>query len=163
MSDWKNLLNRQSLTALLIIIGVTFLGAIIGSRFLPGAWYAGLTKPSLTPPNWVFGPVWSSLYVMMGLAAWMVWRTREIKPVHVPLAMYGVQLILNCLWSYLFFGLNRPGLALMDIIALWAAILAAMILFFSRSRVAGLLFGPYFLWVTFAAYLNYAIWRLNLV
>lgn len=161
MSDWKSLLNRQSLTALLVFLGVTFLAAIVGSRFLPGTWYAGLTKPALNPPNWVFGPVWSVLYVMMGLAAWLVWQTRATRPVHLPLVMYGAQLILNCLWSYLFFGLNRPGLAFVDIAALWIAILATMILFFSRSRIAGFLFGPYFLWVTFAAYLNWAIWRLN--
>ena len=142
-------------------LAVTFAAAWIGSRFQPGDWYAGLIKPALTPPAWVFGPVWTLLYVMMATAAWLVWRMDSLANAIVPLGLFLGQLALNALWSYLFFGLQRPGLAFLDIVALWLAILATLISFWRSNPSAGLLLLPYLLWVSFATYLNFQFWRLN--
>jgi tryptophan-rich sensory protein len=149
---------------LAVCVGASFAAAAIGSLFttpaIPG-WYAGVAKPSWTPPGWLFGPVWSLLYLMMGVAAWLVWRRAGFAAAALPLALFGVQLALNALWSILFFGLQRPGLALVEIAALWAAILATTIAFFRRSAPAGFLMLPYLAWVAFAAALNASIWHLN--
>ena len=106
-------------------------------------WYAGLVKPSWTPPGWLFGPVWSVLYLCMAVAAWLVWRKGNAL---VPLAFFAVQLAFNVAWSWLFFGLHSPGAALIDIVLLWVAITATTIAFWRRSLVAGLLFLPYLAW-----------------
>ncbi len=140
---------------------VTFIAALIGSRFQPGEWYIGLTKPALTPPAWVFGPVWTLLYAMMAVVAWLVWRRYGFTDAIVPLGLFLGQLALNCLWSYLFFGLQRPELAFLDIIALWLAILATFVAFWHCHQLAGLLLLPYLLWVSFATYLNFQFWQLN--
>jgi tryptophan-rich sensory protein len=128
---------------------------------MPGAWYASLTKPSWNPPNAIFGPVWSVLYVLMAVAAWLVWRKAGFSGAGAALSLFVVQLALNALWSYLFFGQHRPDLAFYDIIALWAAILSVAVLFWRVDHVAGGLIMPYLAWVTFASYLNFVIWRLN--
>jgi len=143
-------------------LAVTFAAAAIGSRFQPGQWYALLAKPALTPPSWVFGPVWTLLYLMMGIAAWLVWREHGLAGALCPLGLFLGQLALNALWSYLFFGLHRPGLALLDIVALWLGILATLVAFWRAYPAAGLLLLPYFIWVSFAGYLNFQFWRLNL-
>jgi len=140
---------------------VTFIAAWIGSRYMPGAWYASLVKPSWNPPNAIFGPVWTVLYVFMGVAAWLVWRKVSFSGASAALILFIVQLALNALWSYLFFGQHRPGLAFIDIIALWAAILVVAALFWRVDRRAGGLMVPYVVWVTFASYLNFVLWRLN--
>lgn len=136
----------------------------IGSRFttpnVPG-WYAALAKPAWTPPGSWFGPVWTILYVLMGVAAWCVWRTRGFRGSPAALAMFLVQLALNTLWSVVFFGLREPGWAFAEILLLWCAIAVTMTLFLRVSRPAGLLLVPYLAWVTFAAALNFSIWRLN--
>lgn len=124
-------------------------------------WYATLNKPSWTPPSWVFGPVWTVLYIAMAVAAWLVWRQREMGGVWVPLLLFAVQLAFNMAWSWLFFGLKSPALGFADIVLLWIAIAATLVAFWGRSRVAGLLLAPYLAWVTFAAALNYSIWQLN--
>ena len=124
-------------------------------------WYAKLAKPSWTPPDSVFGPVWSALYLGMAIAAWLVWRQGGVAGALGPLTLFGVQLLLNTAWSWLFFGLHSPGAAFVDILLLWAAIAATMIVFCCRSTVAGFLFVPYLAWVTFASFLNFSIWRLN--
>ena len=134
-------------------------GAITAPQI--GGWYAGLAKPGWTPPGWVFGPVWSALYLGMAIAAWLVWRQGGLASAAAPLGLFGVQLALNLAWSWLFFGLNNPGAAFLDIVLLWAAIAATTAAFWRRSALAGLLFVPYLAWVTFAAALNFAIWRLN--
>ena len=140
---------------------VSFSAAWIGSRFMPGAWYASLAKPSWNPPNAIFAPVWSVLYVLMGVAAWLVWRRAGFSGAGVSLALFVVQLVLNALWSYLFFGLHRPDIAFFDIVALWVMILVVTVLFWRVDRLAGGLMLPYVVWVTFASYLNYVLWRLN--
>lgn len=124
-------------------------------------WYATLAKPNWTPPNWVFGPVWSALYLGMAISAWLVWRQGGWSGAVVPMSLFGIQLLLNATWSWLFFGLQRPGFALVDIVLLWTAILATTVAFWFRSLVAGMLLVPYLAWVSFASALNFAIWRLN--
>ena len=142
-------------------LAVTFAAAWIGSRFQPGEWYSGLIKPALTPPGWVFGPVWTLLYAIMAVAAWLVWCRHGLANAIGPLGLFLGQLALNALWSYLFFGLQHPGLALLDIVFLWLVILATVKAFWRSHRPAGLLLLPYLFWVSFATYLNFQFWRLN--
>ena len=128
-----------------------------GAAFPPGAWYAALAKPAWTPPNVVFGPVWATLYVMIAVAGWLVWRTGDRKA----LAIWGSGLSLNAVWSWLFFGRHAIGWALVDIVLIWLSIAAFIIWTWSRERRASLLFLPYLAWVSLAIALNAAIWRLN--
>lgn len=125
-------------------------------------WYPGLVKPSFNPPSWVFGPVWTLLYLMMGIAAFLVWQKGLANgAVKTALALFAIQLALNGLWSILFFGMRSPGLALADIILLWLSIGATLVLFWRLTPVAGMLLLPYEAWVTFAVVLNGSIWLLN--
>ena len=119
------------------------------------------TKPSWTPPNWIFGPVWSALYFFMAIAAWLVWRQGGVSNATLPLTLFGFQLVLNVYWSCIFFGQENPCLAFVEVLLLWLAIAATMIEFWQRSRIAGILFVPYLVWVSFASVLNFTIWRLN--
>jgi tryptophan-rich sensory protein len=151
----------KSILGLLGWLGVTFAAAWAGSRFMPGAWYAALAKPAWNPPNAIFAPVWSVLYGLMAVAAWLVWRRAGFSGAGAGLGLFAVQLILNALWSYLFFGRHQPGLAFGDIVVLWVAILSVVLLFWRVDRVAGALLLPYLAWVGFAAYLNFTLWRLN--
>lgn len=149
---------------LVFFVAASFAAALIGSVFttpaIPG-WYESLRKPSWTPPNWLFGPVWTLLYLAMGTAAWLVWRERGFAGARLALALFFAQLALNALWSILFFGMKSPGAALAEIVFLWASIFATMVAFWQASHAAGWLFVPYLWWVTFAMFLNYAIWRAN--
>ncbi len=152
------------LRALLGLAGwvlVTLAVAVLAGLAAPGDWYAGLRKPAWTPPNWLFGPVWSALYLMMAFAAWLVWRHGGFERQALPLAAYLLQLALNGLWSWVFFGWQRPGLAFLEILLLWAAILGTAWRFARVSRPAAWLLAPYLAWVSFAAVLNFALWRLN--
>ena len=149
---------------LIVLVVVCFAAAGIGGAVTTPKidhWYAMLVKPSWNPPNWVFGPVWSILYLSMAIAAWLVWREQGLAGAATPLTLFGVQLVLNVLWSYLFFGLESPGMALVEVLLLWLAIAATMVAFWLRSTLAGLLFVPYLAWVSLASILNVAIWRLN--
>jgi translocator protein len=154
-----------SALALVVFVVACFSAALIGSVFTSSSipvWYETLLKPSFSPPNWLFGPVWTVLYLSMAVAGWLVWQQRGRNPtIALPLALFGIQLVLNILWSVLFFGLQAPGTALVEIIVLWAAILATLLSFWRVSKGAGWLLGPYLAWVTFAAVLNFEIWRLN--
>jgi translocator protein len=152
---------RNSGVGLVLWILVSLAAGWVGSRFLPGEWYASLAKPSWNPPNSVFAPVWSTLYVLMGVAAWLVWRRAGFAQAPVALGLFIVQLILNSLWSYLFFGVHHPGLAFIDIVVLWLVILATTIRFWRVSVPAGVLLLPYLCWVGFASALNLQLWRLN--
>jgi len=125
------------------------------------SWYTTINKPSFTPPNWVFGPVWTVLYVLMGVAAWRVWCKARPDQLRVPLALFAVQLALNLAWSVVFFGAHRIGGAVLVIVGLEAAILATMVAFRRIDGLAALLLVPYALWVVFAAVLNIAVWQLN--
>lgn len=137
----------------------------LGSFFTASAipeWYATLVRPELAPPNWVFAPVWTTLFLLMGLALFLVWQKRSpMEGIRIATLLFFAQLCLNVLWSVLFFGMQNPGLALAEIGILWLSILATILVFFKVSRTAALLLVPYLLWVTFAAYLNYQFWMLN--
>lgn len=150
---------------LITSIIISELAGIIGSFFTApsvATWYQTLARPALNPPAWVFGPVWITLYALMGIAAFLVWRTGiSHMRVKSALAIFAVQLVLNTLWSIIFFGLHSPGGALIDIAALWIAIVLTIIAFAKISRPAAWLLVPYLAWVSFATYLNYAIWVLN--
>jgi translocator protein len=149
------------IVALLACVGLSFLTAWIGSRFSPGEWYAQIQKPSWTPPGYLFGPVWSILYLSMGVAAWLVWRRAGFSGARLALTLFVVQLTLNGMWSWIFFGMQRPGLAFAEILVLWSTILMTMIAFWRVNSISGVLFIPYLAWVSFAALLNYSIWQLN--
>lgn len=126
-----------------------------------GDWYAALNKPTWNPPAWVFGPAWTLLYVMMATAAWFVWREGGWKQQGLALSMFVLQWALNALWTPIFFGWHRPGLAFAEIVLLWLALCVTIVLFWRVSSTAGWLLAPYLAWVTFAAALNFTIWRLN--
>ena len=125
-----------------------------------GTWYQALAKPAFNPPDWIFAPVWSALYLMIAIAGWRVWR-RGSGEARLALTVYAVQLALNLAWSFVFFGARLIGPALAVIVALLAAILANAFLFWRIDRAAGALLVPYAAWVSFAAVLNAALWRLN--
>lgn len=150
---------------LVAAITVSELAGIIGSLSTASAiptWYAALVKPVFAPPNWVFAPVWTTLFLLMGIAAFLVWgKGWGRKGVRIALGLFGIQLVLNTFWSVIFFGQQGPGLAFLEIIFLWLAILATIIGFYKVSRPAAYLLVPYILWVSFAGYLNYSIWVLN--
>jgi len=150
---------------LVIFILICFIVAAVGSQFTPstteGGWYESLQKPSFNPPSPVFGPVWTFLYFTMAVAAWMVWRSYGARGVTTALVVFFIQLAFNGVWSIFFFGLRNPGLAFLDLVILWALILATIILFWRKSTFAGILLLPYILWVSFAGVLNFFIWRLN--
>jgi benzodiazapine receptor len=156
--------NRNSIWMLVPFLAVCFVvsgaGAMITSRPV-SQWYPALLKPSWNPPAWVFGPVWTVLYLMMAIAAWLVWRRRGFKQGAGALGIFALQLALNAAWSPLFFGLRNPLAGLVDIVLLWVAILATVVAFWRISRLAGALLMPYWLWVSFATALNFTIWRLN--
>ncbi|WP_028746201.1 TspO/MBR family protein [Rhizobium mesoamericanum] len=137
----------------------SFAAAATGVIFRPGDWCKQLEKPRWRPPDWLFAPVWTVLYASIGLSGWLVWLEAGIAA--LPLSVYAVQLLLNAAWPPIFFGLHRPGLAVVEIIVLWAAILATIIMFHPVNAAAALLLVPYLAWVTFAAALNLSIWRRN--
>ena len=145
---------------LVVCLGAGGLGAWATTPEIDG-WYRTIAKPAWNPPDRVFGPVWTSLYLMMAIAGWLVWKRDGFRNAAVPLTLFGVQLVFNVGWSWIFFGLHQPGWAFAEMVVLWATIAATTILFFRRSKPAGWLFVPYLAWVTFAAALNFALWRLN--
>ena len=126
-----------------------------------GGWYQTITKPSWNPPGWVFGPVWTTLYLMMGVAAWLIWRHAKPGEKAVPLGLFAAQLALNALWSFVFFAWHQTGWAFVEIIFLWIAIAATIVSFSRISKVAAGLLVPYLAWVSFASFLTYTIWTLN--
>lgn len=138
---------------------------IVGSYFTINsirAWYVYLNKPALSPPNWIFGPVWTTLYFMMGISAYLIWKRKSNRnKIKNALLLFLIQLMLNFLWSLIFFGLRMPLLALLDIVLLWIMIVWTAVRFYKISKPAAYLLLPYLVWVSFASYLNFAIWLLN--
>lgn len=137
---------------------------LVGTLFTVSAipmWYAGLVKPELSPPNWIFAPVWTTLYTLMGIALYLVWKKLPERGAVSALWLFGLQLALNAVWSPIFFGLQNTGLALIVIVLMWVAIVLTIVTFAKVSRTAAWLLVPYVLWVSFATYLNYSIWILN--
>ena len=155
-TDWKKLI---------ISILVCQLAGIIGSLFTTPAidsWYAFLNKPVLRPPNWLFAPVWLTLYLMMGVSAYLIWQKGLAKKeVKTALAIFLIQLVLNSFWSIIFFGMKNLSLALIEILILWVFILLSIIKFYPTDKKAAWLLVPYLAWVSFASYLTYSILRLN--
>lgn len=181
------LMRFTNVLKLVIAIAVSGLAGVIGAIFTAPAiiWYAGLVKPALNPPAWVFGPVWTALYALIGISLYLAWKndwkvnnpilagerktwnawserlwTGDLQKVNA-VAIFGVQYVLNGAWSYLFFGLRLPGFAFFELCALWFAIVWTTVVFYRISRLAAYLLVPYLLWVSFAVYLNYSIWVLN--
>lgn len=150
---------QRGVVSLLFFVGVVAVAAIFGAQFSPTPWYDNVTKPSWTPPNAVFGPVWTVLYVGIAVAGWRIWRSAERFV--AALWLWVAQLVLNALWSMLFFGLHRPDMALVDIVLLLAVIVAFVVVARRHSTLASWLFVPYAVWVSFATALNYAIVSLN--
>lgn len=145
---------------LAVCFAVSGLGGAVTATSV-GSWYRTLAKPPFNPPDWVFAPVWTTLFIAIAVSGWLVWRRRGLGGARLAFVAYALQLALNLGWSVLFFGLRSPGAALIEIVPLIAAIVATGVLFARIDRVAGLLFVPYALWSAFAALLTAAIWRLN--
>jgi translocator protein len=147
----------RSQALLLFLVLVVGGGLAIGYITLPGEWYAGLVKPSFNPPNWIFAPVWTVLYILIAIAGWRVWD----HEVTTPQQFWWAQLVLNFLWSPSFFGFQQMGLALIVIVLLLIAIIGFIRVTWDSEQISALLFVPYLLWVTFAALLNASLWMLN--
>jgi translocator protein len=145
---------------LALCFGIGIVSSIFTARSIP-TWYAALTKPPLNPPDHVYGPVWTLLYALMAISAWIVWKTRPSACRRRGLRLFVIQLALNFLWTWIFFGTHQILTAFIDLVALWAAILLVILTFRRMSHTAAWLLVPYLAWVTFAGYLNFAIWKLN--
>ena len=152
---------RDAIATLLVFVAIAFTPSIVGSAFPPDAWYQSLHKPSWHPPSWLFGPVWAVLYTLIGYAGYLAWTSSMPAKRYGAFAIYGIQLLLNALWSPIFFGYHSPGLAMISIIVQWLAIAANITAFYRIKAAAGLLLVPYLLWVSFALILNGVIWMLN--
>lgn len=157
--------KKVNVSRLLISVIICQLAGAIGSIFTSSSlesWYFLLEKPTFNPPSWVFFPVWTTLYTLMGISLYLVWEKGiQQKEVKAGIFLFGLQLGLNILWSFLFFGLQSPYHAFLEILLLWLAILLTAIQFWKVSKAASMLLIPYLLWVSFAALLNYQIWVLN--
>ena len=153
--------RKTQAVGLICWLALCFAAPAVGAFSLPGEWYASLRKPAWNPPHWIFGPVWTALYTMMALAAWLVWRRGGLASQRMPLVLFLIQLALNAAWTPLFFGLHWIAFALGEIILLWVAIMATIRAFARVNRVATGLMLPYLAWVTFATVLNFELWRLN--
>jgi len=143
---------------LLAFVGACFVTACSGAIFTPGVWYEGLKKPWWRPPNWLFGPAWAVIFIMIAFSGWLIWSEVGLG---FAIILYGVQLVVNFLWSAFFFGMRRPDLALYDLMLLWLSILACILVFMPISATAGWLMVPYIAWVSFAGWLNFVILRMN--
>ena len=155
---WRDICGLAFWVAL--SLGVSTIGGAI-TRASVSDWYQGLAKPSFTPPDWAFTAVWISLFLLMGVSAWLVWRLTGLAYGAIPLACFTAQLALNLAWSILFFGFRSVGWALIEIVILWIVVLMTTVAFYRVSPPAGLLLAPYLLWLSFAIALNASIWRLN--
>ncbi len=148
----------------IMFVAICLIAGAVGASFTHSSvktWYPRLQKPPGTPPSWVFGPVWSVLYFLMGTAVWLVWEQRDARDVRLALSLFFIQLLLNAAWSFIFFGLQRPDIALAEILVLLMAIVLTTMSFSEYSSYAFWLMTPYLAWVTYATYLNFGIWRLN--
>jgi tryptophan-rich sensory protein len=155
---------RKPIRLIVAVLLPVLVGAVSGlfTASSVKTWFVTLNKPSFNPPSYVFAPVWTTLYIMMGIAFYLVWVSVTDKAQQrKAMTVYFIQLFLNFCWSFIFFYKQRPDLALIDIVFLWISIVATLVLFYRISKPAGWLLVPYLLWVSFASALNYAIWQLN--
>lgn len=155
--------KQKQILGLIGWLVVSFAASAIGAvaSIQAKSFYGGLVQPSWAPPASVFGPVWTLLYAMMAIAAWLVWRAGGLRANRIALSLFGVQLALNALWSWLFFAWNHGALAFADILVLWIFIAATLVTFWRVRPLAGALLIPYLVWVSFAAALNFSVWQLN--
>ncbi len=154
----------KSIIILILFILICQSVGIIGATFTMSSldnWYRTIQKPSWNPPDWIFGPVWTTLYAIMGFSMWTIWKNRATQKISWCIIIFIIQLLLNGIWTPLFFGLKNPALALIDIMFLFSAIIATIIIFYKVNRLASLILIPYLLWVGFATILNYHLWKLN--
>ena len=149
--------------SLIASLTVCFLAAAIGASasLQAGSFYADLVRPDWAPPGSVFGPVWTVLYAMMAVAAWLIWPSRRTALARIALLLFALQLLANTAWSWLFFGWKQGALSFLDIVLLWVLVASTLALFWRIRRLAGLLLVPYLVWVSFAAMLNFSVWQLN--
>lgn len=163
MMQHKSATQRESILVaagfLLVCFGVSAIGGLATASSV-GGWYQTLAKPSFNPPDWVFAPVWTALYILIAFAGWRLWRVNGFND-RIAFSVYAAQLALNLTWSILFFGLQRIGPAFVELVVLWIAIAATTVRFWKHDRISGALLVPYLAWVGFAGALNAAIWRLN--
>lgn len=156
--------KRRLILGLTLSIAIAQAAGLLGSVVTftgDGSWYMALNLPSWNPPGWIFGPVWTTLYTLMGISAFLVWKEPKTKERHTALWLYGIHLILNTLWSIIFFGLQNPAFAFFEILVLWSFIILLVQRFWKLNKTASLLLTPYLAWVSFAAVLNLTIWQLN--
>ena len=164
MNEHQQPSTRSLAIGLVVAILICFLPAAIGGLATSSSvngWFTEINKPSWNPPGWIFGPVWSTLYLMMAVSTWLVWKNSGWDKSKIALGWFAFHLVLNTLWSLIFFGLQQPGWALVEIVVLWISIMVSIWLFSRHSKLAAGLLVPYLLWVTFATFLNYTIWSLN--
>jgi len=158
-------LRVREIPKLIVSILIVFFAGAVGTVFTLKeitTWYVTLPKPAWTPPNWVFGPVWSFLYVLMGIALFLVWREGlDRRDVQIAITVFAVQLVINVVWSLVFFGTHNIAGGLIMVIILWISILINIIVFYRISKPAGLILVPYIIWVSIASYLNYSVFILN--
>lgn len=154
-------MSADSFFALFLFVAACLATGSTGAIFRAADWYERLAKPAWRPPNRIFAPVWTALYLAMAVSGWLAWRESGVSGAPLAMVLYGVQLVLNAAWSPLFFGMRRPDLAFYEILLLWLSIAATMILFQHICAASAWLLAPYLAWVTFAAALNFSIWRLN--
>ena len=147
--------------ALVAFLLITGSAGFFGSMYPPGEWYERLRKPSYTPPGSVYLPVWTALYVIMAVAAWLVWSHVGLLAAGLPLGLFLLQIIFNAAWYWVFFGLQKPGAAFVELVLLWLLIIATTASFWHHVPLAGILMLPYLLWVAFAMSVNFSIWKLN--
>ena len=153
--------NSKNIAGLIGWILLCSLAGIFGAQFEPGTWYEMLSKPAWTPPNWVFPIVWPILYILMGISAWLLWKQEKIATYRTEFTWFFLQLALNAVWPWIFFGIHLIATGLAEILLLWISILFTTMLFWNRNQLAGLLLVPYLLWISYASALNFAIWQLN--
>lgn len=155
---------RINRTKLVVSLAMCQLAGVIGSLFTVASiptWYATLSKPAFTPPNWIFAPVWIFLYILMGISFYIIWMKKDLPNFGLLLSLFVFQLVLNSFWTIIFFGLHSIFFAFIEIVILWFAILFCVILFYRVSKIASILLIPYILWVTFALILTFAFRKLN--
>ena len=155
--------KKKQILGLIVWVNLCFTVSAIGAfaSLQPKAFYAELVQPSWAPPGWLFGPVWSTLFLMMSIAAWSVWRSGGFTQNRISLSLFLIQLAFNGLWSWLFFAWQQGALAFFDILLLWSLILSTILAFWRVSRISALFLVPYLLWVSFASVLSYTMWQLN--
>ncbi len=154
----KNLFKL--IASILIAQGAGVIGSLFTIQNIP-TWYATLNKPSFSPPNYLFGPVWITLYFLIGISFFLVWKKQGEMSIKIPVIVFSVQMVLNAAWSIIFFGMKNPMFAFFEIVVLWVFIVLCMVTFYSVSRTATWLLVPYLLWVSFASVLNFKVWMLN--